>query len=470
MAVEALRQLGGMFNNNPEPNFSVLSCTLCDNKFQTTAELHAHLVLCKESILNKTLSCTNCQEIFNNRQEYEAHNCLIEELFTCKFCDNNFFSKIDYEHHMNTLHIDEMNQNYKCNVCNLAFSRLTSLKNHMKIHNYAPGRAILDLEVSNDQENEQVKMKWTNECLLYVDKNDTLNSYNYTDPSCLVQTELNTDINLTIGQEMIVNSTCDDSSISPLENSYQSDLIFNHSIKIESIPLSEVDKMDANFPITSLPQTEVTIDSKRPHACSHCDATFTRAKALLSHMKLHVIGWPNKYECESCGESFENEQVKLDHKENCLLNNTLLLENKTKNENMSSKSNNENKKNVSKNINRVGKHSCPECQKKFTTKQKMYRHLWIHRKKIYSCEMCVSTFVEQAKLDQHRLSEHPGDSPYVCRECGKSFASRQGLWEHGRMHSSGSAGLFECVECKKTFTSRQGYLIHNRMHTGNNLT
>lgn len=430
MAVEALRQLGGMFNVVEESDFPFFTCSLCENKFHTSGELESHFIVCKEA--SKT-TCSNCQDTFDTRQDYENHSCFVREVLACKFCDSNFLNKTYLEQHISTFHIDETEQNmYRCHVCSLTFPRPTSLKNHLKIHNYIPGRALLD--VVQDQENETDKLKWPNEYLIYVDKNcSDITSYSYNDPSCLVQTELNSDINLSIGQEMVVNTTYDDSS-----NSQENDLTFNQ-IKIETSQE------------TSITMSDTAIDRKRPHVCTHCGATFARSKALSSHQKLHIIGWTNKHECETCGETFETEQLKLNHR--CSIDDPLPKKPATE-------------PIAKKVLNRIGKHPCPECQKKFTTKQKMHRHLWIHRKKTYSCEMCVATFEEQGELDRHRLTEHPMDSPYVCQECGKCFASRQGLWEHGRVHGSGSAGLFKCTICKKTFTSRQGYLIHNRMHTG----
>lgn len=461
MAVEALRQLGGMFNNVvQEQDLPMLPCNLCDTKFHTTADLHAHFALCKT---NK-LICSSCQEIIDTKQDYDSHRCFLQELSICKFCNQNFFNKIDLDAHVELLHITP-ERTYKCHICNLTFVRATSLKNHLKIHTYVPGRAI----GSFDQETtEPDELKWTND-LVYVDKNciDSLNNFNYGTATSLVQTELNADINL-IGQEMVVNTTYDDTSNNQSEKSldypYQNDLYNNSQIKMENY-LSEVDKMDETFPISSLPQMEVTIDGKRPHICSHCGATFTRAKALTSHLKLHLIGLQNKYECETCGESFENDILKLAHKGNCFVNNTLLM---TELKELSS--NNDDKLNIKKvddkNFGKIGKHCCPECQKRFTTKQKMFRHMWIHRKKTFSCEVCSLTFEIQTDLDKHRLTQHPTDSPYVCQECGKCFASRQGLWEHGRVHGTGTAGLFQCTTCSKTFASRQGYLIHNRTHTG----
>jgi hypothetical protein len=75
------------------------------------------------------------------------------------------------------------------------------------------------------------------------------------------------------------------------------------------------------------------------------------------------------------------------------------------------------------------KHYCMECSKSFPTKQKKNRHLWIHRKAKFSCEICPSSFESQALLHAHRLENHSESSPFVCALCGKNFTSRQGKAE-----------------------------------------
>lgn len=153
--------------------------------------------------------------------------------------------------------------------------------------------------------------------------------------------------------------------------------------------------------------------------------------------------FPSPVECKFCDRLFQDATFLANHQNAC----TKKL--------MKSSGTNE----------KFGKHACTDCGKKFTTKQKMFRHQWIHRKKTFSCEICGTQFETQKQLDDHRLSSHPAGTPFTCKKCGKSFVSRQGLWEHDRTHA-GSPAHFQCDVCSKTFSSRQGYLIHHRTHTG----
>jgi len=82
----------------------------------------------------------------------------------------------------------------------------------------------------------------------------------------------------------------------------------------------------------------------------------------------------------------------------------------------------------------------------------LFRHMWIHRKKVFTCEACSEVFEERELLDNHRLEKHPPSdaTPYACTVCGKSFTSRQTLWEHGRVHGGTGSGatLLWCQQCK----------------------
>lgn len=196
-------------------------------------------------------------------------------------------------------------------------------------------------------------------------------------------------------------------------------------------------------------QQQQSQQQQQNYTCKHCGIAFSRATALASHEKIHSTAknWSMPIECEYCDKQFQDGNHLATHQTTCAKK---IMRN-----------------NIEQGVsnNKWGKHACSECGKKFTTKQKMFRHQWIHRKKTYSCEVCGAQFEKQSQLDEHRLSDHPGDSPHTCAECGKCFVSRQGLWEHGRTHV-GSPAHFQCGKCSKTFSSRQGYLIHNRTHTG----
>lgn len=91
--------------------------------------------------------------------------------------------------------------------------------------------------------------------------------------------------------------------------------------------------------------------------------------------------------------------------------------------------------------------------------------MWVHRKKMYTCEVCGLTFPGVKYLDEHRLALHPSKAPFACETCGKSFMSKQGLTEHSRLHK-GWSDQYYCNYCEKFFSSRQGFTIHGRIHTG----
>lgn len=220
----------------------------------------------------------------------------------------------------------------------------------------------------------------------------------------------------------------------------------------------------------------------KPHVCKFCNVRFAREKALISHENIHKNQYnkSHQFTCKNCKEEFSKQQSLNEHLTICSVNYLSLSPTKTtsvkakknlkkrRKQPIIQESNETVKKITDSNTNKAinYKISCPECNKMFPTKQKMYRHKWIHRKKAFSCEICAMSFLLRTELDKHRLCEHAEQKKYMCGECGKSFASRQGLWEHNRLHDTNNQVPYKCAQCSKSFTSRQGYLIHLRTHTG----
>lgn len=474
MAIEALRQLGGMYESvvstSPQHKLPLLSCDNCEHKFHTTADLNVHIISCKNLDNKKFKRCAFCTTMFYNERDYDGHNCDSVDQWPCKFCSEKLPTNLDLIKHIRTTHNNE-SKPYKCHLCYQKFPRHSSLSNHLKIHNYQPGRALFvncNTSYNKPEDNKRHSVKlpsWSADTDYISDSAenisiDPLANWNFNYNSNTIQIE---------PQEMEVEEELLNSVV---QNSNDTPIDFQIPVKVEQMSFSsEIEKcIEDPFAIANIPQIEVSVDSnsvsdKRPHVCTHCGMSFSRQKALQNHVKLHTINWESSHECEHCNETFPSKDAKLKHLEYC-----------TKKEPLDSTSTfDRNKMNVPKAKRqlknekpqvKVGKHPCPDCDKRFATKQKMFRHMWIHRKKTFTCEMCAMSFEEQPELDKHRLSEHPTDSPYVCQECGKAFASRQGLWEHGRVHGGGGTGLSTCLKCNKTFASRQGYLIHQRTHTG----
>lgn len=222
-------------------------------------------------------------------------------------------------------------------------------------------------------------------------------------------------------------------------------------------------------------------DPSKPHICAYCNLKFSRKSALECHIRIHVgdtwqppspnvaaaaadlVSPPLLFSCKNCDRKFSRQRTVEMHFIKCIRLPMAVPKRKA-----TARPNNSagNRVRLSASAKPAGAHPCPQCAKTFATKQKVFRHMWIHREKAFACEVCGRSFGESHELDAHRLGEHAEVTAFSCRECGKSFASRQGLWEHNRLHSLPAAMQLRCEPCNKTFTSRQGWLIHNRMHSG----
>ncbi|XP_015515598.2 zinc finger protein 595 isoform X1 [Neodiprion lecontei] len=469
MAVEALRQLGGMypcFNNDKK-----IPCPNCAHLF-TQVEMAKHHSTC----VSVKLSCTTCGERFERKIDLNNHMVChqVDRPHACRICGNLFRSKANLQSHMAQVHQTE--RPHKCNICNSNFQRPSSLSNHMKIHTYVAGRAIMQTSLTNNsvtQVTAEPFRKWP-------ENNSNSETPATSVPSSSVSTIPNYEVSQVHWSIPSYNFSNDQPGVAGLTNQQdkmdtlqefavmpsgevaqfeytQQNTITNQINHQYNLSMNSFSSQDGSMvKIESLPyhgesrrsyvEVELT-ETTQQHTCSHCGMNFARASALAFHEKIHTSkNWTMPVECEYCDKQFQDSSCLATHQTTCAKK---VMRNNTEH-GLPSK---------------WGKHACADCGKKFTTKQKMFRHQWIHRKKTHSCEVCGTQFEKQQELDEHRLSAHPGDSAFTCSECGKSFVSRQGLWEHARTHA-GSPAHFHCDVCSKTFSSRQGYLIHHRTHTG----
>ncbi|XP_018395237.1 PREDICTED: zinc finger protein 585A-like [Cyphomyrmex costatus] len=473
MAVEALRQLGGMY---PCFEDKKISCPVCKHLF-TQEEMIEHQTVCQST---PKLSCTTCGEKFERKIDLNNHMVChqVDRPHACRTCGNLFRSKQSLQSHTLQAHTQHVERPHKCTICGLDFQRPSSLSNHMKIHTYVAGRAIMQSQSNNIAQPVETFRKWpenppdsqnASQVVLSSSSVEPVQNYDV----CQVQWPVSS-YNFHSGQSIVTTIASQDNKMDTLQeftvmpngemtqfNEYTEQNNINDSVNNSqqyNITINSFNTPDGIVKVETLYRynntnkqdyTEAEMNNSKQYTCKHCGMKFSRATALASHEKIHASknNWNMPIECEYCDKQFQDENHLTTHQTTCAKK---IMQN-----------------NIEQGVpnNKWGKHACSECGKKFTTKQKMFRHQWIHRKKTHSCEVCGSQFEKQNELDEHRLSAHPGDSPFTCMECGKSFVSRQGLWEHGRTHA-GSPAHFQCDTCLKTFSSRQGYLIHNRTHTG----
>ncbi|XP_061725742.1 zinc finger protein 22-like [Cydia pomonella] len=140
---------------------------------------------------------------------------------------------------------------------------------------------------------------------------------------------------------------------------------------------------------------------------------------------------------------------------------------------------------------RLKKHSCEICEKRFRTRRLVHAHITTHSDpKPYSCETCNKQFADTSSLSSHRHRRsriksyyceickkkfafsgdltkhnrvHTGEKPYSCDICNEKFARTSILSNHRFLHTGKKP--FSCDICKIHFT-QSGSLITHRLHTG----
>nr|XP_048698028.1 zinc finger protein 501-like isoform X2 [Caretta caretta] len=108
--------------------------------------------------------------------------------------------------------------------------------------------------------------------------------------------------------------------------------------------------------------------------------------------------------------------------------------------------------------------ACGECGKSFRLKGNLVKHLRSHAKvRPYQCTECEKSFNCQSDLLRHQMI-HRGEKPYKCSECEKSYSRKVYLLNHQRVHTGERP--FQCAVCEKSFRQKAVLISHQRLHTG----
>lgn len=114
------------------------------------------------------------------------------------------------------------------------------------------------------------------------------------------------------------------------------------------------------------------------------------------------------------------------------------------------------------NISSLPKHSkfCTVCGKYVSC---LTRHMKMPGENPYSCVLCSKTFASCGAVKTH-MKIHTGEKSYSCVLCTKAFLNKSGLDNHMRIHSGEKP--YSCVLCGKSFSQSSSLKTHLRIHTG----
>lgn len=80
----------------------------------------------------------------------------------------------------------------------------------------------------------------------------------------------------------------------------------------------------------------------------------------------------------------------------------------------------------------------------------------------FQCDICTKSFTQLAHLQKHHLV-HTGEKPHQCDVCNKRFSSTSNLKTHSRLHKSGGQTSPETNQ-NQTNQSFQSHDISTRRH------
>ena len=165
--------------------------------------------------------------------------------------------------------------------------------------------------------------------------------------------------------------------------------------------------------------------------CKDCDKSFARKDKLADHVEA-VHQKKQKYLCSKCGKGFYHKFNMTRHVITC-------------------------KKRGKKKEPR----ECPECDRVFTFKSELKRHIEVVHLKIKShkCDQCSKGFSQKCMLDDHINAVHLKKREHQCQDCGSSFARLSQLNRHiSAVHLLEKT--HECPECDKSFARRDRLKSH----------
>ncbi|KZC05076.1 Zinc finger protein 91 [Dufourea novaeangliae] len=236
------------------------------------------------------------------------------------------------------------------------------------------------------------------------------------------------------------------------------------------------------------------------HECSKCKKRYSTKKSLLRHQLLHEE--PN-FECDICNVKFYRKDKLKAHYDKCseknpdqvrkcnicgdsFENNDILREHRSKHvtegilteEDLRDIEPRPEEKKIGEKIGRKRRPDivgleCTECNKQYTSRKGLLRHIQVHEGKKYLCDICPKKFYRREHLKIH-VAKHNMIKPYKCTRCTKRFIKEEQLTNHLSKHDrtfkknkeTDSSKRFLCEICSKSFTQSTTLIAHLRAHNG----
>lgn len=107
---------------------------------------------------------------------------------------------------------------------------------------------------------------------------------------------------------------------------------------------------------------------------------------------------------------------------------------------------------------------CDRCDAKFSRSQSLLRHRKIHSEEQMSmCDLCGKKFLLVTRLKLHIENVHMKLTKFSCHICDMKFKHKVNLLEHRNVHTN--IRPFMCDICGKSFKQNASLAVHKMFHT-----
>lgn len=169
----------------------------------------------------------------------------------------------------------------------------------------------------------------------------------------------------------------------------------------------------------------MSIESREKFECATCNATLLSKAALKNHEQYFHAGFIEEFVCE-CGKSFTSRIKFHQHRIT---------------------------------VHVKGNFPCPSCNKVYTVKNALQKHIEKNHKAKAPCTLCGKLVTPGMFMNQHMKTHEPAQHQCTYEGCEKAFRTRSALSLHGESHEYTTVDL-PCPSCNTMYSSQRNLNRH----------
>ena len=387
------------------------TCDTCDRWFSRKEALLSHMRKCNPNGVaadEETFPCDQCHKVFSKRTTLENHMNVHRECYKCNDCKKSFASATTLETH-HCIPVTEKDGQFVCETCNKTFSRQIYLVKHMAVHSEGVYCNLCNRRFA--RKDEVVKH------MVLCASN--MKIQNQGSVECHVCGEA-----FTKSEQYIKH-------------------IKSHTHPYKCNDCGRMFKRRINMQGHKCDPTE-----DQPAECYICKREFRNVKLLKRHMNIHTGA---QYQCEICQKKFHRAELVDNHM--CRKPDGTLVRKK------------EDTKKIKQKALDEAPHMCHICGKAYISGSNLNKHMTTHGKKDIECPICKKLFYHRSAMNEHMKGVHTDRLDFTCKECGRSYKSRNSLVMHVHNFHASTITVYECPTCSRQFRQKGNLKKHMLTHS-----